>query len=83
LVLPAVTIQPSATTRYLGVIFDQHLNWKAQTQHAVRKGTVWTEQLRRLARPSTGLTSAYVRRLFIAVAIPKMLYAADVWCTPI
>ncbi|KAA1475948.1 hypothetical protein DENSPDRAFT_741600, partial [Dentipellis sp. KUC8613] len=37
----------------------------------------------RLARHSCGLSPAQARRLFIGVALPKMLYAVDVWCVPI
>lgn len=43
----------------------------------------WTLQLRRLAKPSSGLSPGQVRRLFIAVALPKMGYALDVWCSPL
>lgn len=43
----------------------------------------WTLQLRRLAKPSSGMSPGQVRRLFVAVALPKMGYAIDVWCSPL
>ncbi|THH16336.1 hypothetical protein EW146_g4287 [Bondarzewia mesenterica] len=43
----------------------------------------WTSQLKRLAKLSTGIKPALLRQLYVGVAIPKMMYAADVWCTPI
>jgi hypothetical protein len=46
------------------------------------KGSSWTAQIRRLARPSWGLTPALAKRLFIGVATPRILYAFDVWGLP-
>src|SRR5712691_7014679 len=80
--LPQGDVQPAESAKYLGVIFDQHLDWKAQHAHAMAKGTKWSLQIRRLARPSWGITPAYARRLFISVALPRCLYAVDVWCNP-
>ena len=37
--LPQRTVKPVISTKYLGVFFDQNLNWKAQQAHAVKKGT--------------------------------------------
>ena len=48
----------------------------------IEKGTNWTTQIKRIARPSWGATPKYVRRLFIGVALPKLLYGADVWYNP-
>ena len=78
--LPQRQVEPSASTKYLGVILDQNLDWKAQRAHAVKKGTKWAAQIRRIARPSWGITPKYARRLYISVALPRILYAADVWC---
>lgn len=80
--LPQRSIEPSSTTRYLGVVIDQSLTWKAQQSHAVEKGTKWASQIRRLAKPSWGISPKHARRLYISVAIPRILYAADVWCVP-
>jgi hypothetical protein len=38
---------------------------------------------RRLAKKSSGVNSKLMRRLYLAVAVPKLTYAADVWYTPI
>ena len=81
LCLPQVEVQPLKSTKYLGVIFDQNLNWKEQHAHAIGKGTNWAMQIRRLTRPSWGLTLGNARRLYISVAIPRILYTIDVWCT--
>jgi len=33
-----------------------------------------------LARPSWGITPKYARKLYISIALPRILYAADIWC---
>ena len=76
------TVQPVESTKYLGVFFDRNLKWKVQQAYAVDKGTKWAAQIRRLARPSWGITPKYAKRLFISVAIPRAMYAIDVWCAP-
>lgn len=81
--LNGTEIIPSTSHRYLGVIFDQELRWHQQREAAVAKGAKWTYQFRRLARQSTGVSAKLMKRLYYAVAIPKMTYAADVWFTPI
>ena len=82
LTLPHRIIEPSDSTKYLGVIVDRHLNWKAQQSYAVEKGAKWAAQIRRLARPSWGITPKHAKRLYISVALPRILYALDVWCIP-
>jgi hypothetical protein len=82
LMLPNITISPSKSTKYLGIILDQNLNWKEQLAYVQEKGSKWVSQIRRAARPSWGLTPRAARRLYIGVATPRILYGADVWCIP-
>src|SRR5712671_6686298 len=82
LLLPQQEVLPMENTKYLGIIFDQNLNWKAQHARAIGKGVTWTSQIRRLTRSTWGITPKHVRKLYISVAIPRILYAADVWCAP-
>ena len=76
------SVAPVESTKYLGVIFNQNLNWKAQHANAISKGTKWALQIGRLVKPTWGISPNYARKLYISVAIPKALYAADVWCNP-
>jgi len=80
--LPQRTVKPVDNAKYLGVVFDRNLNWKTQQEHAVGKGTKWAAQIRRLARPQWGITPKYAKRLFTSVALPRIMYAIDIWCTP-
>ena len=82
LTLPSTTLSPTDSTKYLGIVIDQNLNWKAQHAHAIEKGTKWASQVRRIARPSWGITPKYARRLYISIALPRTLYGADMWCGP-
>ena len=82
LLLPHAEIKPSTSTKYLGVILDQNLNWKEQLAYAAGKGSAWAAQIRRLARPSWGLTPRAARKLYVGVALPRTLYGLDIWCHP-
>jgi len=33
-------------------------------------------------QPMWGITPKFVKRLYTSVALPRVLYAVDVWCTP-
>jgi hypothetical protein len=46
-------------------------------------GRDWVLQFRRLSKPTGGMSFHNMRHLYLSIAIPKMLYAADVWFTPI
>ena len=45
--------------------------------------TDWILRLRRLAKPTQGMSYHYTHQLYLSVALPKMTYAADIWFTPI
>jgi hypothetical protein len=83
ILLNGVHIEPSTSTKFLGVTFDQELRWSTQAKSALAKATKWALMYRRLARQSASINSKFMRRLYIAVAVPKLTYAADVWYTPI
>ena len=80
--LPHGSVEPKYSVKYLGVILDQHLTWAPHRAHVIEKGTHWTSQIKRIARPGWGITPKYARRLFISVALPRILYGAEVWYTP-
>ena len=83
LTLEHSTVKPSASTKYLGVLIDKNLNWKAQIMHALGKGTKWVMQVKRIARPTWGIMPHYAKRLYQSMAIPRMLYAAEIWASQV
>lgn len=76
------TITPARVHKFLGVVVDQSLRWNAHAAHALSKGTAYVLQIKRISSANKGLPATMLRRLYLAVAVPKMLYAIDVWCTP-
>jgi ribonuclease HI len=82
LVLGRQRVPSAETAKFLGVIVDNKLNWKAQCAAALAKGHAWLIQFARITRASKGATAKYVRKLYLSIAIPRMLYAADIFLTP-
>lgn len=83
MILQGATIHPSPTHRFLGVILDQELHWRAQADNTVMKGIAYVLQLRRLSTSAKGLPLRLMCQLYLAVAVPKMIYAADLWFSPV
>jgi hypothetical protein len=80
--LPHGEVTTVNAAKYLGVMFDQGLNWREQHAYVTTKGSTWTTQIRRAARPTCGITPKYNHRLYIGVTLPRILYGEDVWCLP-
>ena len=83
LVLPNSTIKPTTSAKYLGIMLNQHLNWKVQQVFVVEKGSKWTAQIKCITNTSWGIMPRYARHLYIRVALPRILYGAEVWCRPV
>ena len=54
--LCGTSIKPAESHKFLGVVFDQELQWNAQAERVVAKATKWTLASRRLARPAIGIS---------------------------
>ena len=76
------TIEPKSSHKFLGIIMDQELRFKEQNMYALQKGTKWLEQYKRLASGTKGISAKYMKRYCYTVALPKMLYAADIFLVP-
>ena len=50
--------------------------------YPIGKGREWLRQSKRLAKTSEGVSSQQLRRLYLAVVVPRMLYGADVFLGP-
>ena len=77
------TINLSTSHKFLGIFLDQSLNFKEHANYALGKGEKYAAQIRRLGQQRRGVPGRLARNLHNAVVIPKMLYAAEVWCNPI
>lgn len=77
-----MTIKPTHQHRFLGVLMDEELRFTAHADYALQKGSKWVSQFRRLTKLTKGTSTKHMRRFYLAVAVPKMLYAADVFLAP-
>jgi hypothetical protein len=77
-----ITIQPSTEAKYLGVVFDQQLRFKAHLQQVTKKGTNAALAISSIAKCNWGTPYRYARQLFQAVVAPRMEYAAMIWHRP-
>lgn len=77
--LNGTEVKPTAYHKFLGILIDEELRFNMHTDYALKKGTTWVSQFRRLAKPTKGIAMKYMRRYYLTVAVPKMLYAADVF----
>jgi ribonuclease HI len=75
-------IHPSPEAKYLGVIFDQKLKFHSHIKHIIDKGTKYALAIARIAKSKWGPEYKHLRRLFTAVAAPRIDYAAIVWHRP-
>ena len=74
-------VTTTSTHKFLGVLLDDELRFQKHAAYAIGKGEKWVAQVRGLSKVTRGMHGAHSRRLFYSVALPSMLYAADVWCT--
>lgn len=78
-----VTIKPSNSETFLGLRVDRQLRFREHVKLALEKGTTWVKQFRRLAKMNTGVPLHQMRQLYTSIALPSMLYAADIFLEPI
>ena len=76
-------IQSRPYIKLLGVHIDNELRWRQQGTTAIKKGQDWLIQFGRLSQASKGIATKYMRQLYTAVAILRMLYAADIFLPPV
>jgi ribonuclease HI len=75
-------VKSTQSYKFLGVLLEPNLRWKKHTELAISNCARWVNLIRRIAKVSTGIPPKLMRQLYIAVALPKMTYAADLWYTP-
>jgi ribonuclease HI/endonuclease/exonuclease/phosphatase family metal-dependent hydrolase len=78
LILRGQRIASTPAAVFLGVKIDRELRWKAQADKMVAKGQLWAAQIQRIAKVTRGVAPALIRQLYLAVAVPRIFYAADV-----
>ena len=77
------TIHPQKSAKYLGIVIDHKLKWDLQVESAIAKGTASVLAISRLSKSTFGLPHQYIRQLYIAVTVPRMLYGLVAWYKPV
>src|SRR5205814_5600964 len=68
--------------KYLSVIFDQKLKFHSHIKQVVARVTKYALAIAEIAKSRWGPEFKYLRRLFTAVAAPRIDYAAIIWHRP-
>lgn len=76
-------IMPKTSHPFLGLVVDEELRFREHSAKVLAKGTAWVQQIGRLSKIAQGMTGQYARQLYLNVAVPQMLYAVDIFSTPI
>lgn len=76
------TITTTQTYKYLGVIFDPKLTWRAHITKVIVCTTQWTQQLWHISKTTGGLSPSRTHQLYNTVAVPAFTYTSDIWYTP-
>ena len=75
-------LKPQPVAKWLGLLIDEQLRWKAQIEVMGEKGEGWNNKFRRIAKTSSGVTANRMHNFYEAIAIPRMLYGAEVFAAP-
>src|SRR5262249_54269947 len=76
------SIKPQRVAKLLGVWIDAELQYREQVAEMIKKGQAWINAFRRLSRVSGGAASKTIKLWYNAIAIPRMLYGAEVALVP-
>ena len=79
LVLRTNIVSPSRTCRVLGVILDSQLDFEVHIQHIEVKVTISLGGLAAIAGSTWGFGLKHLRRLYILVVLPQILYCCSAW----
>ncbi|KAJ7032162.1 hypothetical protein C8F04DRAFT_959338, partial [Mycena alexandri] len=75
-------IKSAASVKLLGLHLDRELRWHQQEAAILAKGHAWLSRVARIARASRGIGARNMRRLYLGVCVPGLLYAADLCLAP-
>ncbi|KAJ7321928.1 hypothetical protein DFH08DRAFT_712554, partial [Mycena albidolilacea] len=73
------TMKSSKAVKLVGIWLDENLTFKEQGAAAVAKGQEGVVNFRRLGKVVGGVHLVWIRHLYLAICVPRMLYGAEVW----
>lgn len=75
-------IESAKLVKYLGLHLDREMRWNEQVAAALAKGQDWMRELRWLSKVLGGMAANLMRRAYMAICVPRMMYGADLFVTP-
>ena len=82
MVLTKYTISTVNNYKYLGVVFNPKLKWRAHITKVITSALWWIHQLRRISKTTGGLSPSKTHQLYNTIVVPAFTYASDIWYTP-
>jgi ribonuclease HI len=76
------TIEPVQEVTYLGVRLNAQLSGQAQAKHVIETVTKQINALSAVGASTWGLQVDELRKIYLAVIIPRMLYGLSTWYSP-
>ncbi|KAI9043959.1 ribonuclease H family protein [Aspergillus affinis] len=78
----ALRIQPVEHAKYLGIWLDRTLSFDTHKAKALAKANGTLEALRSISGSTWGISLLSMRRIYLAVVVPQLLYGAAAWYSP-
>jgi hypothetical protein len=79
LLLNGQRVEPKRAVKFLGVIFDEHLNFDDHVRRIRRLCAPKLRALRTIATPDYGPNSATVIQLYLSYILPHIIYGCAAW----
>ncbi|GMF81920.1 unnamed protein product [Aspergillus oryzae] len=77
-----ITVKPTETAKYLGVWLDKTLSFSIHRTKALAKAHGTLAALKGIAGSTWGAPLRAMRRIYQAVVVPQLFYAAAAWYSP-
>lgn len=75
-------IRPVEHAKYLGIWLDKTLSFRVHRSKAVAKANGSLAALRSISGSTWGTSLLSMRKIYLAVVIPQMLYGVAAWYSP-
>ena len=81
IIINNVQINPSPSTKFLGLELDTKLNWRIHIENKCLATLKLIHSIRRYPRLTWGLDTKNFLTLFNSTILPKLLYSCSVWAS--
>ena len=75
-------IKPRESAKYLGIWLDKTLSFKTHRAKVLAKANATLEALKGISGSTWGANLLAMRRIYLAVVVPQLLYSVAAWYSP-